>query len=36
MNKEGFEIRFTMCITALTMFTMSFVYFGITTVARFV
>ena len=36
MNKEGFEIKFTMFVTALTASTMLFVYFGMSTVARFV
>ena len=36
MNKEGFEIKFTLFVTALTFSTMAFVYFGMTTVGRFV
>ena len=36
MNKEGFEIKFTMFVTGLTFLTMFAVYMGISTVAGFV
>ena len=36
MKKEGFEIKFTIMVLGLTIFTMMFVYFSLTIVGGYV